>query len=386
MYPNGKEVSVAVAANPNGWTTGWHGFYDYPGMAKHTDYLMIMAYDESWAGADSPIGPVSSISFFERSIQYALKENVPKTKIVNGLPFYGRIWKLDGPTLEGRNITGNGLSGPRVAPLVTKFKGRYHYDETAQTPSATFRIPTGQSAFLGTLKLTEGNYVIWYENERSIKAKLRMIPKHDIKGTGSWALTHETPDMWDYYSLWLNGRFFQDVAATYWGADPILSVSNRGWMTGTSSTRFSPEQPLTRAQGAVILVRALGHGETKPQRTVFTDTRTHWARQEIEVARELGLVRGVSGTQFAPEQPLTREQLAQMLQNIFQFPVEKKSRSPFPDVNPRGWAYESVLAIQQKGYLTGFDDGTFRPTQRSTRAQMATLMDRMAHEFEKERR
>ncbi|MDQ0255754.1 spore germination protein YaaH [Evansella vedderi] len=380
--PKHKEVSVAVAGNPNGWTTGWHGFYDYKGMAQHADYLMIMAYDESWASPDSPIGPVSSLSFFERSLQFAINEGVPKNKIVNGLPFYGRIWKLDGPTLEGRNITGQGLSSRRVAPLVRQFNGRVHFDNRSQTPYATFTIPSGQEAFLGTTKLTRGEYVIWYENERSIKAKLQLIPKYGIKGTGSWALTHETPDTWNYYTLWLNGRYFTDVPHNHWGASNIMAVANRGWMGGTSSTTFSPAMDLTRAQGAVILVRALGLTDSTSQSNVFTDTRDHWARREIEIARAHGIVSGIGNNRFGPEDPLTREQLAAILQNIFKFDFNRPSRSPFPDISPNDWSYGSILAIQQKGYLSGFEDGTFRPRSRSTRAQMAALMHRMAAEFE----
>lgn len=204
--PSHKEVSVAVAANPNGWKTGWHGFYDYSALAQYASYLMIMAYDESWESPDSPIGPVSSKSFFERSIQYAINVGVPKNKIVNGLPFYGRMWKLDGPTLENRSINGMGLSSTRVEPLVTKFNGKIQFDELTQTPYATFTIPTGQNTFIGSTKLTEGNYVIWYENDKSIKAKLQLPKQYGIKGTGSWALAHETPDTWDYYTISLNGQ------------------------------------------------------------------------------------------------------------------------------------------------------------------------------------
>ena len=69
--PAEKEVSVAVAANPNGWTTGWHGSYDYAELAKYADYLMVMAYDESWEGSSA--GPVASYSFVKRSIEYALE-------------------------------------------------------------------------------------------------------------------------------------------------------------------------------------------------------------------------------------------------------------------------------------------------------------------------
>lgn len=83
--PADKEVSVAVAANPNGWTKGWHGTYNYKELAKYASYLMIMAYDESYEGG--PEGPVASIGFVDRSIQYALKQGVPADKVVLGVPF-----------------------------------------------------------------------------------------------------------------------------------------------------------------------------------------------------------------------------------------------------------------------------------------------------------
>ncbi|MFC0559253.1 glycosyl hydrolase family 18 protein [Halalkalibacter alkalisediminis] len=60
--PADKEVSVAVAANPNGWQTGWHGSYDYKKLAEHSDYLMLMAYDESFNGC--PVGQAPSIKLF----------------------------------------------------------------------------------------------------------------------------------------------------------------------------------------------------------------------------------------------------------------------------------------------------------------------------------
>lgn len=202
--PSHKEVSVSVAANPNGWNTGWHGFYDYKALSEYANYLMIMAYDESWESPDSPIGPVSSISFFERSIQYAINQQVARDKIVIGLPFYGRMWKLDGPTLENRLITGMGLSSTRVDPLVSQFNGTVKFDEKTQSPYATFTIPKGASAFLSSVKLTEGEYIIWFENESSIKSKLRLPMQYGIKGTGSWALQHEKPEIWNGYSVWLN--------------------------------------------------------------------------------------------------------------------------------------------------------------------------------------
>ena len=68
--PEEKSVVVSVAANPYGWTTGWHGSYDYTALSKYADYLMIMAYDEHYEGGEA--GAVASIEFVEKSIQYAL--------------------------------------------------------------------------------------------------------------------------------------------------------------------------------------------------------------------------------------------------------------------------------------------------------------------------
>jgi spore germination protein YaaH len=383
--PTNKEVSVAVAANPNGWKTGWHGFYDYKRLSDYADYLMIMAYDESWESPDSPIGPVASISFSERSIQYAINQGVPKNKIVYGLPFYGRIWKLDGPTLEGKTLTGHGLSSTRVEPLVKKFNGEFLFDEKSQSAYATFTIPKGDSSLLGSTKLTEGKYVIWYENERSIKAKLSLPKKYGIKGTGSWALYHETPQTWDYYASWLNGQYFTDVALGYWAEENIQYVSNKGWMQGISSTNFAPKAPLTRAQGAVILVRALGKDKLKPSTHVFNDVSGHWAKNEIEIARELGYINGKSKEKFDPNAPLTREQLAEILNNIFQYELSPDVTNAFIDIDENDWSFNSVMAIYQQGYLKGLGEGTFGPKNTSSRAEMAALMERMAPEIEKKR-
>ncbi len=92
--PEEKEVSVAVAANPNGWTTGWHGSYDYAALGKYADYLMIMAYDESWQGSDP--GPVASIDFL-RSAPFLMRFSMCRQKKwFWAFPFYGRVWSEDG--------------------------------------------------------------------------------------------------------------------------------------------------------------------------------------------------------------------------------------------------------------------------------------------------
>lgn len=195
--PDNKEVSVAVAANPNGWTKGWHGSYDYKELAKYSNYLMVMAYDESYSGG--PEGPVASYGWVERSIQYTLNQGVPADKIVLGVPFYGRYWK------EGEATGGNGISNRRVDELLAKYGGNVTFDEKSKSPMATITIKRGDpTTTIAGKTFTEGTYHIWYENNESIEAKLDLIHKYNIKGTGSWSLGQESLSMWQSYKSWMS--------------------------------------------------------------------------------------------------------------------------------------------------------------------------------------
>ncbi|MBM7662512.1 LysM repeat protein [Bacillus mesophilus] len=194
--PADKEVSVAVAANPRGFTLGWHGSYDYQSLGAASDYLMIMAYDESYTGSEP--GPVASIQFVEKSIQYAINNGVPREKIVLGIGHYGRYWK------EGATVGGNGMANEHVAQAIKMYNGVVTFDEVTMSPKATFTINEGDPGLnvYGRI-LQPGNYTVWFENEQSIRAKFELVEKHGIKGTGNWGLEQENPQFWDSFSQWV---------------------------------------------------------------------------------------------------------------------------------------------------------------------------------------
>ncbi|MFZ3589007.1 LysM peptidoglycan-binding domain-containing protein [Bacillus sp. DJP31] len=194
--PADKEVSVAVAANPNGFKTGWHGSYDYTNLASSSDYLMVMAYDESYAG--SAPGPIASIDFVEKSIQYAINNGVPKNKIVLGIGHYGRYWK------EGSSVGGYGISNEQVMQAINMYNGHVTFDQASKSPKATFTIKPGDPALTVSGEIVEpGNYTIWFENEESIQAKYELVSKYGIKGTGNWGLEQENPEFWSTFSGWV---------------------------------------------------------------------------------------------------------------------------------------------------------------------------------------
>lgn len=379
--PANKEVSIAVAANPEGWTKGWHGSYDYKKLAKYADYLMIMAYDEHWDGSVS--GPVASYSFAERSIKYALNQGVPSNKIVLGIPFFGRIWGTESKT---SSLKGEGISANRVMPIIERYAGKIVYDEKFKSPKGVFTVKSGdpKTIVLGK-ELTEGKYEIWFENHQSLKEKLSLVRKYNIKGSGSWSLNQEDTTIWKDYKQWVKGSRFSDTV-NHWAEKDIEAIAEKGWVMGTTNNTFSPNQNLTRAQAVTILVRALNldNGQTISN-TGFKDVSdNYWAKRSIDIANEKGIVKGISNDKFNPQEYITRSQMAAILNRIFQFQLseEQKANSPFKDISVNYWASSHIIALSSNHIYGGYADGTFRPNSLTTRAQMASLMNRLSSDIE----
>jgi len=374
--PSGKEVSVAVAPNPYNLTRGWQGSYDYTALAKYSDYLMIMAYDEHYQGGEP--GPVASASFVEASIKYAL-QRVSKGKIVLGIPFYGRYWK------NGSSYGGYGINAEHVERLIDKYNGQVVFDDKYKSPRAIITIKPGDEPdYVLGRKLDAGTYTIWYENEESIKYKLSLVQKYDLKGTGSWSLGQEDETTWSYYDLWLNGRYFSD-AVNHWAEDAILFVREKGWMVGLPGNRFAPENPLTRAEAAAVLVRAFGLEKGAGNGNTFTDTANHWAKDEIEIARQNNIVSGIGNGKFLPDKPVTRQEMAVMLDNMLKLPeLDGDGNNPYYDISVtrNSWSYESIIKMTGYGIFYGGVDGGFHPDDNTTRAQMAALMQRISEKME----
>jgi len=365
--PKDKEVSVAVAANPYGWTLGWHGSYDYKELAKYADHLFIMAYDEHFNGGEA--GPVASISFVEQSIQYALKY-VPKEKIVLGVPFFGRIWSEDG------SVKGIGITNRQIQSAIEKTGGSVTIDADKKSVKAQITVTDAHSIKVNGQMLKSGNYTIWYDNSDTLKYKLSLVDKYGLKGAGSWSVGQETKDVWDYYSLWLNGKYFSDTFS-YFAKDDIVAVSQKGWMEGMGNQLFLPEDGLTRAQAAMILCRYLNlSGETVIQQS--SDIKNHWAEKEIGLVIKYGLMRGYPDGSFQPNRAVTREEIAVILQRILQYEYRGAAYGiSFSDVSEDRWSYREITALIDSGILNGYPDGTFRPEQFLSRGEMAHLLGKM---------
>lgn len=132
---------------------------------------------------------------------------------------------------------------------------------------------------------------------------------------------------------------FTDVAEEAWYHDYVYDLVYRGVVNGMTATTYEPEGKLTRAQFVKLLACSLADAETLKTyegQHPFKDSEGHWAEAYIAWAKDKGIVEGVSATEFDPEAPITREQMATIfgryaLKQGIELPKSENAAGSFPD-------------------------------------------------------
>ena len=156
---------------------GGRGQYHLEDQGVVVDYVVIMGYDEHWAGA-SEAGSVASIGFVERGISDTINMGVPADKIINGVPFFTRIWST-----VGGDVTSSAGGMQWAKDWVNNYGINLTWDElTCQ--------------YYGELTSGSTLYQIWMENAESLQVKLNVMNTYGVAGVSAWKLGYETPDIW----------------------------------------------------------------------------------------------------------------------------------------------------------------------------------------------
>jgi hypothetical protein len=199
---------------------------------------------------------------------------------------------------------------------------------------------------------------------------------HDIVGHLKLVITRTGNGT--YYPI-ESSRTFNDLYATSNRAE-IETLAARGVISGTSAISFDPNGQITRAQFATLMVRSLGLSD-KQGSTLFTDVPSRtWYTDYVAIGSSLGLISGYTNYTFAPNDPISREQVAALLARGLQFvrsrPYVDTARvlSPITDQsNIDSWARDDVALALQTGIL---DSGTttVQPRRLATRAESAHML------------
>jgi hypothetical protein len=163
----------------------------------------------------------------------------------------------------------------------------------------------------------------------------------------------------------------------HWAREQIEKLVAQGSVSGYPDGSFRPEQSITRAEFAAILVKALNLKNAGNNGKVFSDTAGHWAEDSIAAAQSWGIVSGYDQEHFGPEDNITREQMAVMASKALQIGQVSGPTSFKDDAQISSWAQSSVTAAVNNGIISGYPDNSFQPQGNATRAQAVTVIANM---------
>lgn len=204
-----RELSVKCRINhlvlsvDNYVPKGYNEHYHRKEQGIVADYVIIMGYDEHFAGSYEA-GSVASYGYVKEGIEETIKD-VPAEKVINAVPFYTRLWKEVPKTeeeLEGQKGTEAGLYDMKVTSealgmsaalsRVTDAGAEITWDDTVKQHYARWEDSDGAT------------YQIWLEDADSLEAKLQLMKENNLAGTAAWKLGFETSDIWDLILKYVN--------------------------------------------------------------------------------------------------------------------------------------------------------------------------------------
>lgn len=199
LHKSGCRLTIAVSAKTEDETTSplTEGL-DYKALGEAADAVLLMTYEWGYAAGEpmavAPIGPVTQV------VEYAVTR-IPPQKLLLGIPNYGYDWPL--PWVRDQTRASS-VGNQEAINIARKHHCVIQFDQTAQTPWFTY-IHEGRE------------HVVWFEDVRSIRQKLELILKYQLKGAGYWNLMRPFTQNW----LLLNSLF--SVLPGFPKADPCAS-------------------------------------------------------------------------------------------------------------------------------------------------------------------
>ena len=169
LRPQGYLTTVALAPKVSTDQPGllYQG-HDYAGMGQAADYCLLMTYE--WGYTYGPPLPVSPINSVRRVLDYGVTQ-IPPEKILMGMSNYGYDWRL--PFVQGESKAEK-LTNYQALARAEYYGVDVQYDEEAQAPFYTYTDDAGRE------------HIVWFENERSWKARLSLVEEYGLAGIGIW--------------------------------------------------------------------------------------------------------------------------------------------------------------------------------------------------------
>lgn len=154
--------------------------FDHEAIAKVVDYVVIMTYDQHYSGSTEP-GSVAGLDWTEEGIKEFLSYGIPRDKLIMGVPFYIRQWKLDA---NGKLVGNNAIYSHSVANILANYKVTKTWDARFDQ----YRMEYQKDGL---------THVFWLEDSETVKARLAIVKKYSLAGAAAWRLGQEDIPFWD---------------------------------------------------------------------------------------------------------------------------------------------------------------------------------------------
>ncbi|MBQ7075670.1 MAG: S-layer homology domain-containing protein [Clostridia bacterium] len=177
---------------------------------------------------------------------------------------------------------------------------------------------------------------------------------------------------------------FTDVKSTDWFYEAVLTAYHNGIIKGTSANEFSPNTDVTRAMFAKILHRLDGEPTTNYEVPFKDVPQNEWYADSVKWAVKNNIINGVTETSFAPDDKVTREQIAAMIFRYINYKGKAPKNAwtatlPYKDTDSiSSWAKASIMYCMSENLMTGDENRFFNPQSFATRAEVATVVNRLA--------
>ena len=283
------------------------------------------------------------------------------------------LWIADNENGDNARFWSDASRYDQVNPQITGSDGCYAWD----VPTGWWQVrltkaghKAAESAWLPVLPIQLG-------------VNLEMVPNGTGGNNGGGGVIAPNPseppedDKPEYQNP------FKDVSESNWFYEGVMYAAKNGLMIGTSTGDFSPEKSLTRGEIVTILYRYAGSPNVDGYNNSFTDVASgQYYTDPIKWAAAKGIVKGIGDNLFAPNVPVSRQDLVVILSNFLKSKgialTSKREYMNFKDeANISDYAKAAVKSFYEGAIVEGRDTGVFDPKGTTTRAETAVMLQRL---------
>jgi uncharacterized repeat protein (TIGR02543 family) len=380
------EIQNTIVGNKTiEYTVSSDEFAAFKSGLAHADNAFVVADYYTFAGYNDDDEPTFVFSSTETS---ALASSLDKK---GNLSFTTRMTLLPAPGYTG-------VYGTKVvltisdAVQVTYAWADGNVPTDAKLPETAY-IMSGTTYTANALTTKESyKFNGWYTDKEATTKYTASALTEDITLYGKWSVVYDSSDSDGGDSTTDNNTSNNTTNSTtsssntvmspfYTGVADLLNVSDHDlFLRGYTDGSFAPDNNMTRAEVAQMFYRLLLSRDVEITAS-FNDVQDNqWYATAVNTLASLDILRGYEDGSFMPNESITRAEFTAIAMRFGK--LDNSGQNKFSDVSADAWYYDYIVGSIKYGWITGYEGGVFMPESKITRAEVATVTNRMLGRYD----